>query len=287
MSILAKTFTVLILIFSVAFLSISLALYQHSIDWRDKFEKIVDRHKAAVRFYEGEIGNLKSEITAKDSYIQTKEEESRTLRQHIDSVGRQLVEKDTSYNQQLQQNEKLLDDHGKVVEQLQDRQNRIALLERERDTAREEKSQAATDKEQAENQVARLLSIKNSLEKDLTELRKEYVVTRQSLSDKELILNQLEAQNIHVADIVAGEVVKPIPAEVLAVMDDIQPALVLLSVGGNEGVKTGYEFTIYRGNEFVARVVVEKVLPNRAGARVQFPLDARILPGDSANTILQ
>jgi hypothetical protein len=35
--------------------------------------------------------------------------------------------------------------------------------------------------------------------------------------------------------------------------------IVLLSVGSADGVKVGYEFTVYRGSEYVAKVVVEKV----------------------------
>ena len=61
--------------------------------------------------------------------------------------------------------------------------------------------------------------------------------------------------------------------------------LVLLSVGRQDNVQEGYEFTIYRGTRFIARVKVEKVLPDLCGARVIFEV-AKIQRGDLAATRL-
>jgi hypothetical protein len=43
---------------------------------------------------------------------------------------------------------------------------------------------------------------------------------------------------------------------------------VVLSVGEGEGVKIGFPFDIYRGKEYVGRVVVDNVLPDSCTARV-------------------
>ena len=46
--------------------------------------------------------------------------------------------------------------------------------------------------------------------------------------------------------------------------------IVILSVGSDDKVEEGHEFTVYRGEHFVARVQVSKVTSDMAGARVLF-----------------
>ena len=61
--------------------------------------------------------------------------------------------------------------------------------------------------------------------------------------------------------------------------------LLVISVGEEEGVKVGFEFTIYRGNTYVGKMVVEKVYPHQAaGHWVQEKTKDKILPGDSVTT---
>ncbi|MBL4850476.1 MAG: hypothetical protein JKY65_33580 [Planctomycetes bacterium] len=83
-------------------------------------------------------------------------------------------------------------------------------------------------------------------------------------------------------------VVPEIYAEVLATKDDMGPALVLLNVGSDDRVEPGYRFLIYRGSEFVGKVVVERVLRDSSGCRALFCAEGeRIRPGDKAATRLQ
>jgi hypothetical protein len=88
---------------------------------------------------------------------------------------------------------------------------------------------------------------------------------------------------IPVEKIVKAEPSPPIDGKVVAY--DPPTQLALLSVGKRDGVKEGYEFTIYRGDKFVARVKVEKVLDDMCGARVIFKV-ADIKKSDSAATRL-
>jgi hypothetical protein len=61
--------------------------------------------------------------------------------------------------------------------------------------------------------------------------------------------------------------------------------LLVISVGEEDGVKVGFEFTIYRGNTYVGKMVVEKVYPHQAVGRwIQEKTKDKILPGDSVTT---
>ena len=76
--------------------------------------------------------------------------------------------------------------------------------------------------------------------------------------------------------------------QVAATKFDVEPGLVLLDVGREEGVEEGYRFSIYRGTTFLGKVQVERVLRDSAGCRVLFLAEgASLSAGDSAATRLQ
>ncbi|HYF48041.1 MAG TPA: hypothetical protein VEJ63_01450 [Planctomycetota bacterium] len=62
----------------------------------------------------------------------------------------------------------------------------------------------------------------------------------------------------------------PVEASAHPVVTAVQPGvgLVMLSVGSQQGVKPGDQFTISRGGEYISRVQVEKVYPDMCSTRV-------------------
>jgi hypothetical protein len=142
-------------------------------------------------------------------------------------------------------------------------------------------------REIAEGQVARLTTSKTSLENDIAAIRQNYADTRKSLKEKSLVLAMLAEGEVKVASPIAGPPVPAIAARVAAVKNEVTAALVLLSVGSDDKVEKGFHFSVYRGSEFIGKVVVEKVLRDSCGCRVLFTKDgASIAPGDDAATRL-
>ena len=80
----------------------------------------------------------------------------------------------------------------------------------------------------------------------------------------------------------------PLPPPIEGVVEDVDSELrlVVLSVGKNDGVKPGYEFTVYRGDRFIAKVRVTKTYDNLSGARILLPDDAVVQRGDRAMTLV-
>jgi len=76
----------------------------------------------------------------------------------------------------------------------------------------------------------------------------------------------LNLQGVPVAQLI-GNNVPPIEGKVSEVAAD--GSFVVLSVGENEGVKIGFTFDVYRGSDYIGRVVVNNVLPDSSTARVQ------------------
>lgn len=84
---------------------------------------------------------------------------------------------------------------------------------------------------------------------------------------------------------VPGPPVPAIDGRVVAVKNDVEPALVLLSVGQEDQVEAGFRFSIYRDSIFLGKVVVERVLRDSAGCRVLFTVEGeQLLAGDAAAT---
>jgi hypothetical protein len=61
--------------------------------------------------------------------------------------------------------------------------------------------------------------------------------------------------------------------------------LVVISVGEEDGVRVGFEFTVYRGNEYVGKLIAEKVYPRQSACRVLKDMTKKkIKEGDRVST---
>ncbi|MCE9581517.1 MAG: hypothetical protein K8T20_03265, partial [Planctomycetes bacterium] len=69
----------------------------------------------------------------------------------------------------------------------------------------------------------------------------------------------------------------------LGVSDKVN--LILISVGGKDKVQVGYKFTVYRGSQYVSKLVVDKVEDGWAACRelTDFRKDA-VQQGDNVST---
>ncbi|MBI4577313.1 MAG: hypothetical protein HY722_13725 [Planctomycetes bacterium] len=285
MSTLAKTLVVIQLVLSAIFLTVAGAFFHHKTDWRRYAEKIQANYREMAQRKNKNIDQLGAQITTMKAYITEKEQEVGLLRTNLIGTGEQLVEKSTQLTQRMLEYQKLLEEHGKLVQQIERQRDNIAELQNANENLRTEYGKARQDKEVAENQVARLISVKGSLERDLEELRTDYARSKQEVEDYKIMEQQLLAAGVDIPRLVQRKPAPFIEAVVMAVKDDIEPGLVLLNVGENQRVQKGYEFTVYRNDEFVAKVIVERVLRDMSGARVLFQKpEANIQVGDKAAT---
>jgi hypothetical protein len=288
MSLLAKIFIVIQTVLVMVYLGMTSALYQQRRDWRTSYQKLKHRYTTAVSRAQKEIQALRTYVISKDELITSKEREVRSLKTQLDQElnraqsNQQLFQAKSNEFNGLQQNFSALNTRLQEAmtrnERLQDRKGELeGLLE-----------VATNRRETAEGQVARLTTLNTSLETDLGDLRNEFADTRRQLREKELMISMAQGAGVNFELLVPGPPVPAIDGNVVAVKTDVSPPLVLLSVGADDRVERGYQFSIYRGSQFVGKVVVEKVLRDSAGCRVMFVADgAEIKPGDNAATRLQ
>jgi SMC interacting uncharacterized protein involved in chromosome segregation len=155
----------------------------------------------------------------------------------------------------------LLGQHERMSQTIKDLQSTIAGLTAdkdrlitEKDGALGEKRSAVDDKNTAVTEQKRLDNEILGLQDQVAELEKRLTATATRLEDTDLVVALYRAEY---GDIAKTKGMKAIAAVVAGANPDLN--IVLLSVGRDDGVELGYKFTIYRNNEYVATVVVDKV----------------------------
>ncbi len=156
--------------------------------------------------------------------------------------------------------------------------SQIAELEKERAAA---PSSVQPGNLTAELLQAQLLVANDRLEKayrDIAEMEKELVEMSRKLG------GQGETPGGSGPWLGGGLGVEPkIDGVVLGVSDKVN--LVLISVGTNDKVQVGYKFTVYRGSEYVSKLIVDKVEDKWAACRELTDFRKReIEQGDNVST---
>ncbi|MCX7703306.1 MAG: hypothetical protein N2234_04295 [Planctomycetota bacterium] len=283
MSVLAKVFVIIVLVFSIAMLSVTAALYHHRVNWREQFEKLQIEYMKLKEIDDSRITYLENALKDKDAELEKMHNRMLQLTSYVEDLKKEARNKSTQLIIETQEMALLLRDHARLVAILETKDNRITLLESENHTLKNTNATLMARKNTAENQVVRLSRMKLYLEKSLRDLREEFTKVRRELDEKTMALEHLITLGVPVWELVTLSPPPKIDGQVLA--SDEETKLVVLSVGMEQGVKIGYQFTIFRGTRFIARVIVEKVWKDACGARVIFSVD-KIEKLDSASTRL-
>jgi hypothetical protein len=288
MSLLAKIFVVMQTVLVMVFLGMTATLYQHRRDWRTSYQKLKTRYTTAVGRAQKEISALRTYAIAKDEFIRSKEIEVRQLKGLLDAEISRSQSSEQRFKEKVQEFNSLQQNFASLSQRLDDAMRLNSGLQERKKELEQDLDVNISRRESAEGQVARLSTINGNLETDLQDLRKEFADTRRALRDKELLISMAEGAGVNFELLVPGPPVPAIDGTVVAVKDDVSPPLVLLSVGSDDKVERGFHFSIYRGNQFVGKVVVERVLRDTCGCRVLFTAEgAKITANDSAATRLQ
>ncbi len=81
----------------------------------------------------------------------------------------------------------------------------------------------------------------------------------------------------------AGALVPNLSTKVIAV--DRERNAIVISIGGDDRVKVGYEFVVYRGNEYVATLVIDRVESDSATGHSLKEIEKEtVLVGDAVTT---
>jgi cell division protein FtsL len=283
MSGLAKAFVVINLILALFFLGASATLFQVQEGWKDTAEQLGTK----VTQMEGQYAEV---IQTKDGEISSARTNNQTL---------------STENEVLRsQNQDLTNANGGLKNQVAQLESRNSVLETniaQKDAHLQDKDNVLAQKEQTITELTRELQEKDEsakdaiafanraeldrqqIEEELSQVSEQLAMAERDRTDKALMLSAVEQAGFNLSTL-GVQVVPKIDAVVVAVSGD---GIVVLSVGRDDGVQPGYEFTVYRGDQFIGKVKVESVLGDMSGARVLFTEPSEtIRAGDKSSTRL-
>jgi len=280
MSALAKIFVLVLFVLSLIFFGTSATLFKTRTDWREAYNDYkktadagladfrlttakqrkawenLDKNLADVREREGELTN---QLKLKEASLNAAQSKIASAQLSADQandakllVAKALEAKEASYDKLSEQLEKARGDREGAI-----------------DTAR------------ASNQLRDNMRLDLAkTQGDLHVSRVEYKDLSERYETLDTMLKSFERKYGK-----GDTLIKQLAPRIDAVVKAVDDKLIVLSVGEDQKVQEGFEFTVYRGEKFIGKVKVIRVYPDLSGASVIFTKeDTAIKAGDRAST---
>ncbi len=280
MSTLSKVFVILVFVVALVKLGIDVTLFAMKTDWKDKYVKEVQYHYQTQQIKNAEIAARDLEIENQRTFITILNEKISTLDVENSNKARMLVELQKSLDNANVEKTKLLSDLDVFVRQLDVQLAQIQEMNQKVEEFRSRLAKSLAKESAAVSQLQYERQLAERLQQDLAELESKHVeVAREKklLEERIAHLNQMGIKTE-----VAPK--KALGGKVTAVAPEI--GLVVISIGRDAGVMEGDEFTVYRGGDFVAKIVIDRADSKWAAGKVVLKkVDPRVAD-DVSNTIV-
>jgi hypothetical protein len=209
----------------------------------------------------------------------------------------ELANRANTIDTQKQQLDKLTSDLVKVQLSLSNEQAQVLLVETDNSvlTKRNDELVRSNDQLGKDNKelidnlstergiTRKLTEEKAALEKDRETLQVELAQAKDTIALNTEVFAELSKINVEARALIADFQNMPaIDARVLAVLPETRT--VVLNVGLKQGVRKNFNFTIFRGNDFIAKVYVFDVQDRQCAARIITPGAGPVKINDEART---
>ena len=295
MGTLTKTFIVLNLVFSIAFVGVSATVLSQRKHWKDQFDNEAGKHEQTRTTLAEERQDFKDKL-------EELSKERDKVSALCDRRGDQLIDRDADLLEKKTQIERLRKEKDEALAQVDRLSQNVDRLATDLQNTRDDLEAVALRLEDAtgnlEDRETTIVGLKSQL--GALEFRYKELLHRFNIATEELHAYQqyeavtakldpavhLRAKRASAAGAKAQFPAEPIRATVRAV--NSQRGLAVLNVGSENDppVQKGYRFLIHRGREFIAAVEVVNVDKDMCAAEVVPPTEegAIIQVGDQAVT---
>ena len=255
MTLLGKIFTLMVLLLSVAFFIVALLANSSHIDHKKK----VSDFQALAKKLETTVDELKKQNELLKTSL-AQEQVSRkstlaTLQTQLEAAREQLAQANTELNQKTAT---LTIQTQKLSEQI----DRVTSTTKQNETLKTEIDKIITDRNGQRNRVIALTDRYNALLSVESDLKAEMARLQNDAT-----LYQAKAETAGAALERAGirdfEDVPPtdLKGKVLAVNSSQQ---VVVSVGRDDGLRTGHKLEVYRGGQYLGRIEIKSTKDDQA-----------------------
>ncbi len=283
MTLVGKIFTVLIFVMSICFMTASVMVFATHKNWKDYATNTVatpgktiglEKQLVDLRILEN---NLKDEL---ERYKRKLEEERVARRAVLGSLNARLTKSETEQRAKDLEYGSLYADLSKVSEEYKLTQLRLTTLETAIAGTRLKLRDTEADLDDKFAAVVKLtddLNQANGLQVSLKERNNQlaFQVTQMKLV--------MDANGLDVRSLVR-HIPLPVTGIVLAVNSS---DLVEISIGSDDGLKSGHILQVYRGNTYLGQITIRTTGPDRAVGQIDKKLQrGQIRKGDNVTTKL-
>jgi hypothetical protein len=268
-SLVAKVFVVLNLVISVTFMVFAMNIWTAQTKWQRMYEQEKKKNVEFIASAQHRERDLSLEVLKQTNINTDQKRQNQELRMKFnserDAKQEALVKLATAENEKgmllaenqeyIRENKRYFDDivklKGVVVKQQQ-----AVIVERENAVrSKNEKSEMENELNVTKQTLAALTRDKRSIEEDLSlQTSRIERLLKNGVPVAQLLGEDPSATQPFISD-----------GRVLGVKPEIH--LVMLSIGSQQGVKPGYQYTVKRGDQYITKVQVEKVYPDMSSAR--------------------
>jgi uncharacterized protein YdcH (DUF465 family) len=277
MNLLGKIFVVLILIMSIVFMTLALAVYATHKNWKDEAATLQTRLQESNAQFDrlkGEYNNLESQLTAK-----------------VESEQMRLAKSEAERDAQMQRNAIIQAELDQLKAERRDATAAVAATQANNQRLAEEVTNLRDDirdNQQARDRAfATTLQATEELHQTKGQLDSTLERTRQLTSQVADYTHIMQSSGLD-PNTPPDAVVPTVSGLVSQVRQSAGTQLVELTIGADDGLKQGNTVEVYRGDRYLGRIEILRTSPDRAVGRVDRRFQqGRIVEGDRVATRLQ
>ncbi len=261
MSTLTKVFVVVLVVFSITFTTMTISIVAQTTDWRDTAQKYEEHARVADT-------NLRNLIAASAAELATARD---TIKSHLEKIGELEGQVQTSASEAA----KLRADLAKADSEKSSAEamNRGLLAQLQiSESARGEYKKHRDDIEKRNIELERR---NMDLNDRVNEQTAKITVLMEQKRQYEQQINILKPRSGVALEEPSGtemagvRPITPVTASgIRGKVTNVEGTLVQISVGSADGVKSGMEFTVSRGNQYVGKLQIQNVTPDQAAGRM-------------------
>jgi predicted nuclease with TOPRIM domain len=261
----AKIFIVVNLVLAVVFLGAASTLLGTIEDYKGKWEGVSKDLAALKKSSEAKEKQLNDDIDAFKIKTTKLENEKSRLESAEKVRNEEWLSLKTEFNKMSQTFETQASTLKDLEKDLADARVEIAGLNTKYDKALSDTRAAKQTSDDLRNDLERANGNIAQLEADLASTQKEKTELAEADQKKANLIAMIKAK-IGADAVLRMENMPDIKGQVTGVDEDLN--IVLVSVGGDDEVKVGFTMTVYRGGEYVGKLVIDKVGPDWASGHM-------------------
>ena len=279
MSTLSKIFVVLNLVLSIVFAVFVTQLYKQTQNWRQKHDELDVKTSAEIKKRDANIQELTLTVESLKGEVAHQREVFFQLQAELSRKDTEIQGLSRDKLQEQDKNRSLTQDIARLTVDLSRAQDRARQLEDEREQGQQAKDAAIQEMERAQDAAHEWELQLNDMRNNLLAARESIVSKSTELEQYKMILQEMAQQGIPVDRFVVGAT-PLIEGRVVGILNGV----VMISVGSDDGVREGYEFTVYRGDRYLCKIRIDKAFPDQAAGEI---LPDSLRPDASADDTVQ